>query len=173
MLGQVGGRQSLAEGMVRIEVTGRPRTKGSLKPVHVKAGPGRCRVGLTEDGEFSKPWKEHMMRAIIASCRVERFDGAVVVETFFRFEPLASEERAGAPWPVRPPGPTAQGDWDKLTRNVGDALTQSGLIRDDCLVIGGPSYKRFTLPGEVAGVLIKVREATARDFNLILAMERT
>jgi Holliday junction resolvase RusA-like endonuclease len=172
MLGQVDGRQSLADGMVRIEVTGRPRTKGSLKPSHVKIGPGRCRVGLTEDGEFSKPWKEHMMRAIIASCRVERFEGAVIVETFFRFERLASEERAGEPWPVKPPGPTAQGDWDKLTRNVGDALTQSGLIKDDCLVIGGPSYKRFVLPGEPAGVLIKVRPAVAADLDAILALER-
>jgi Holliday junction resolvase RusA-like endonuclease len=129
-------------------------------------------VGLTEDGEFSKPWKEHMMRAIIASCRVERFEGAVIVETFFRFERLASEERCGDPWPIKPPGPTAQGDWDKLTRNVGDALTQSGLIRDDCLVIGGPSYKRFTLPGEAASALIKVRPATVADLDAILAMER-
>lgn len=172
MLGQVGGRQSLADGMVRIEVTGRPRTKGSMEPVHKKTGPGKCRVWLTEDNPHSKPWKEHMMRAIIASCRVERFEGAVIVETFFRFERLASEERAMPPWPVRPPGPTAQGDWDKLTRNVGDALTQSGLIRDDCLVIGGPSYKRFTLPGEVAGVLIKVRPAAAADLYAILAMEQ-
>ena len=157
---------------VRIDIAGRPRTKGSLRPVHVKTGPGRCRVSLTEDGQHSKPWKEHMIRALRAAYPMTRHDGAVIVETFFRFERLATEERAGAVWPVRPPGPTAQGDWDKLTRNVGDALTQSGLIKDDCLVIGGPSYKRFTLPGEPPGVLIKVREATAADLDLILAMER-
>lgn len=159
MLGQVDGRQSLADGMVRIEVAGRPRTKGSLKPVHVKIGPGRCRVGLTEDGEFSKPWKEHMMRAIIASCRVERFEGAVRVDCDFRFERLASEERRGDPWPIQPPGPTAQGDLDKLVRNVYDALTQSGLIKDDCLVVSGHALKRFVEAGETAGVRIVVSPA--------------
>lgn len=159
MLGQVDGRQSLAEGIVRIEVTGRPRTKGSLKPVHVKVGPGKCRVGLTEDGEFSKPWKEHMMRAIIAACVVERFPDAVRVDCDFRFERLASEERRGDLWPIQPPGPTAQGDLDKLVRNVYDALTQSGLIKDDCLVIGGHALKRFAQPGETAGVRIVVSPA--------------
>lgn len=157
---------------VRIDIHGRPRTKGSLRPVHVKAGPGRCRVSLTEDGQHSKPWKEHMIRALQGAYPMTRWGGAVIVETFFRFERLASEERRGDPWPVQPPGPTAQGDWDKLTRNVGDALTQSGLIKDDCLVIGGPSYKRFVLPGEPAGVLIKVRPAVAADLDAILAMER-
>ena len=157
---------------VRIDIHGRPRTKGSLRPIHVKIGPGRCRVSMTEDGEHSKPWKEHMIRALRGAYPMTRWDGAVIVETFFRFERLASEQRRQDPWPIQPPGPTSQGDWDKLTRNVGDALTQSGLIRDDCLVIGGPSYKRFTLPGEVAGVLIKVRPAVPVDLDAILAMER-
>jgi Holliday junction resolvase RusA-like endonuclease len=159
MLGRVDGRQSLADGMVRIEVTGRPRTKGSLKPSHVKIGPGRCRVGLTEDGEFSKPWKEHIMREIAGVCRVERFPDAVRVDCEFTFERLASEERRGDPWPIQPPGPTAQGDLDKLVRNVYDALTQSGLIKDDCLVIGGHALKRFAQPGEAAGVRIVVSPA--------------
>lgn len=157
---------------VRIDIHGRPRTKGSLRPVHVKVGPGRCRVSLTEDGEHSKPWKEHMIRALRGAYPMTRWDGATVVETFFRFERLASEVRRGDLWPIQPPGPASQGDWDKLTRNVGDALTQSGLIRDDCLVIGGPSYKRFTRPGEIPGVLIKVRPAVPADLDAILAMER-
>jgi Holliday junction resolvase RusA-like endonuclease len=159
MLGQDDGRQSLADGPVYVHVFGRARTKGSLKPVHAKAGPGRCRVGLTEDGEFSKPWKEHMMREIVGVCRVERFPDAVRVDCEFTFERLASEERRGDLWPIQPPGPTAQGDLDKLVRNVYDALTQSGLIKDDCLVIGGHALKRFAQPGEAAGVRIVVSPA--------------
>ena len=144
------------ESSVRIEVIGRPRTKGSLIPDHVKLGGGRCRVSLKESGEYSAPWKREMIRAIRASCEVSRFEGAVAVDTFFRFERLCLPDRT-MDWPTRAEGTYAHGDEDKLRRNVLDALTQSGLIRDDALVIGGSTLKRWCQPGEQPGVTIIVR----------------
>lgn len=152
-------------------VPGRPRTKGSLKPTHVRLGRGQCKVGLREDGEYSVPWKRQMIHCIRRRCLVTAWPGAVEVHAFFRFE------REGAKPPGRFPDgcpecggvgghpaecphsgleawPTGRqyGDEDKLRRNLLDALTQSGLLADDSLVVGGPTWKRFVKPGEVAGV---------------------
>lgn len=165
-----------AESGVRVFVPGRPRTKGSMRPVHVKMGPGRCRVSLTESGEHSIAWKKSMIAALRAECVCAAWPGAVVVDTFFRFDASAGQERkrvaaelnaglADDPhlWPVESAGAYAHGDEDKLRRNVLDALTQSGLIADDCLVVDGRSPKRFTRPGEEQGVVIVVRPAREGD----------
>lgn len=148
----------LADGPVRIEAFGRPRTKGSLKPVHIKAGPGRCRVSLTESGEYAKAWKDTMIRAIREQCIVGRYEGAVSVDCSFRFERLSKAD-LDLPWPTRANGQYAHGDEDKLRRNALDALTQSGLILDDALVVGGHTLKRWCVTGERAGVLIVVGAA--------------
>jgi Holliday junction resolvase RusA-like endonuclease len=141
---------------VSLFVPGHPRTKGSLKPVHIRMGAGRCRVSLTESGEYAVAWKKAMMAAVRAACVCERYAGAVRVDTFFCFEKLCVPDHA-LPWPTRETGEYAHGDEDKLRRNALDALTQSGLIHDDSLVVGGVNWKRWALAGEVAGVLIEVR----------------
>jgi hypothetical protein len=169
-----------ADSGVRVFVPGWPRTKGSMRPVHVKMGPGRCRVSLTESGEYSIAWKKTMIAALRAECVCAAWPGAVVVDTFFRFDASAGQERKrgaalhegetwpGHPdlWPVEKSGAYAHGDEDKLRRNVLDALTQSGLIADDCLVVGGSTLKRFTTAGEGPGVVIIVRPAGAGDDEL-------
>lgn len=154
--------------ILRLFVAGRPRTKGSLKPVHTKLGGGRCRVSLTESGEYATAWKNTMIKAIRAAMRGTPDDavqashvpytGAVEVHSFFRFERLASTD-AGLPWPVRETGEYAHGDEDKLRRNLLDALTQSGLLADDALVVGGFNLKRYVEPGEQPGVEILARPA--------------
>ncbi len=158
--------------IAKLFVPGRPRTKGSLKPMHTPGRGGRkCRVGLTEDHALSTPWKNTMIKAIRLAMRGTP-DGAVVspvapyveaveVHAFYRFE----QERSVAartlgqvvpshdtPWPTD----GEIGDEDKLRRNVLDALTQSGLIADDRLVIGGSNWKRWCEPGEQSGVQIVV-----------------
>ncbi len=161
-----------AGGAIRVDVAGRPRTKGSMKPVHVKLGAGRCKVSLTESGEYSLAWKSTMIRALRAAVRAERFAGAVVVDSFFRFERLCSTD-LGLDWPTREKGEYAHGDLDKLSRNVWDALTQSGVILDDAYAVTGMHAKRWarTDLGESCGVLIKVRPADALDLQAILASE--
>lgn len=162
-------KQSLADGSVRIEVIGRPRTKGSLVPEHKKIAPGKCRVTLKESGEYSVAWKNEMIRAIRNQCTVNRYPHAVVVDTFFRFERLCLPDQA-MPWPTREKGEFAHGDEDKLRRNALDALTQSGLIFDDALVIGGTTLKRFARNDEKPGVDIRV--TPVNDQAPLIMLER-
>lgn len=142
---------------VAVFCPGRPRTKGSLKPVHIRMGNGKCRVSLMESGEYAIAWKEAMIAAIRNACVCARWPGPVRVDTFFRFEKLCAPD-GGLPWPVRETGDYAHGDEDKLRRNALDALTQSGLIADDSLVVGGENWKRWRdhLKGEEPGVWIVV-----------------
>lgn len=136
-------------------VPGRARTKGSMKP-QVSRGPGgKLRVHLVESGRFSEAWKLRMIKAIWEQCGItpirsgrkivgfdpEPFDGAVYVDGLFLFERERSVDvtKDGEVWPSHDiPYPTADdiGDEDKLRRNLLDALTQSGLIKDDRLVVG-------------------------------------
>lgn len=171
--------------LARVFVPGRARTKGSLKPIHRKAGPGRCTVSLTEDHALSGPWKKAMMRALAAHVgesggyvSPEPYTEAVEVDCFFRFHRELSAAGDGVQtymdgvWPShRTLWPTAPdiGDEDKLRRNVLDALTQAHVITDDAMVVGGQTWKRWTQRDEWAGVLIVVRPA--RSVQRILRME--
>lgn len=154
--------QDLTRGSVSVWCPGRPRTKGSLKPIHKRLGNGRCSVSLTESGEYAVAWKKAMISAIRAAAVCERYPGAVRVDTLFLFERLCGPDHE-MPWPTREKGEYAHGDEDKLRRNALDALTQSGLILDDALVIGpmiGPQNgKRWVEAGETAGVEIVVYPA--------------
>lgn len=169
VLGLAGGAVG-GGGGVRIEAIGRPRTKGSLKPIHTKLGNGRCKVVLTESGEYSAAWKREVIRAIRAQCEVTRYAAAVVVDRSFRFERLCVPDET-LPWPTRVSGEWAHGDSDKLSRLVLDSLTQSGLLADDSNVVGGVEGKRWCRPGEPAGVIVKVRPATPADLAALLLAE--
>jgi Holliday junction resolvase RusA-like endonuclease len=154
--------------IARVFVEGRSRTKGSLKPVHIKIGAGRCKVSLTEDHALATPWKKKMIAQLLVQQGllglIEPYAGPVEIHCFFRF---AREEAAGGGvWPSHESlWPTAPdiGDEDKLRRNVLDALTQAHVIADDALSIGGMNYKRWCDVGEQPGVQIIVSDAPAPD----------
>lgn len=166
---------------VRLWVPGRPRTKGSLVPRHVPGYRGaKCKVWLTESGEYSAEWKQHMVTHVRQQAECLRYDGPVEVHAFFRFEregvsppgrfpdgcpecggkgghPVSCSHSGMDPWPVG----RQYGDEDKLRRNLLDALTQSALLADDSLVVGGQTWKRFALPGEQSGAALAVQPARA------------
>jgi Holliday junction resolvase RusA-like endonuclease len=80
--------------------------------------------------------------------------GAVEVRAEFLFE-----RETGADGKIKPssdtpwPSSIVWGDVDKLERNLLDALTQSGLIEDDRLVVAIQSRKRWVADAtETAGV---------------------
>lgn len=144
-------------------VAGRCRTKGSLKPIISRGRGGKVVVNLVEQTEHSKPWKLHMIREIQRQCGASKYKpgyaGAVEVRAEFRFEPERSSAKpfalkpsSGTPWPTS----IVWGDADKLLRNLLDALTQSGLIEDDRLVVSIISRKRWTSENEEAGVRCQV-----------------
>jgi Holliday junction resolvase RusA-like endonuclease len=140
-------KQILSElSAVRVFAPGRARTKGSMKPTHARLGGGRCKVGLREDGEYSAAWKRTMIAAIRRQCEVQAWPGPVRVfaEFIFQREGFASDECG---WPVA----HEYGDEDKLRRNLLDALTQSGLLADDALVIGGPTSSASLARGKARG----------------------
>lgn len=161
--------------IARVFVEGRSRTKGSLKPVHIRMGAGKCKVSLTEDHALATPWKKRMMAALVnrpagTGEGWKPYAGAVEIHCFFRFEP--EQAAGGGVWPSHETlWPTAPdiGDEDKLRRNVLDALTQAHVIADDALSIGGMNYKRWCVDGEQPGVLIVVRPAP--DPAHVLALE--
>ncbi len=106
-----------------------------------------------------------MIAAIREQVVCERWPDPVEVHSFFRFEIEAVTGETDTPgvdgtsWPTR----HQYGDEDKLRRNLLDALTQSALIFDDALVVGGQNWKRWVREGEQAGVVFVVRAAES-DF---------
>jgi hypothetical protein len=165
--------------IAKVFVPGRSRTKGSLKPVHIKLGGGRCKVSLTEDHALATPWKKRMIQALKMALlgrpeRNEVYAGAVEIHCFFRFE--RGQAVGGGVWPSHETlWPTAPdiGDEDKLRRNVLDALTQAHVIADDALSIGGMNYKRWCEEGEQPGVLIVVLEAPEPEHVIWLEERRS
>lgn len=101
---------------------------------------------MVEDNEHSTPWKNTMINAIrrqygirrvvgkggvtlgwvtVSGDQWEPMSGLWAVRAEFLFARMAGE--AVGPYPAS----GGYGDLDKLTRNLGDALEQSGLIVND------------------------------------------
>jgi hypothetical protein len=181
----------VSEVIARVFIPGRPRTKGHIQPVHIPGRGGRpCKFGGGKDRPLTQAWMRTLGRELQRQLgiKIERVEGkprrmdaepyagAVEVWCFFRFdrELSAAEDAAdGQVWPSHDLlWPTARsiGDEDTLRRAVLDSLTKSGVIADDSLSIGGGNWKRWTLEGEQAGVLVVVRPAP--DPAFVQEMER-
>jgi hypothetical protein len=145
------------------ETMGKPRPKGSLKCM---GATGRGRHHMEEDNPESKPWKLKMIRDIRAKFEIEPlkrgrlvvgyspppYEGPVIVVAQFVFERQAD-------WPShQQPCPIADdiGDVDKLCRNVGDALEQSGLLANDRQITGWRAEKRWNVMDESARAIVRV-----------------
>lgn len=126
-------------------VAGKPRPKGSLKPRVVRHPKGQMKITLHDDPD-SEAWKRTMIKSIraqygivpiVVSGKIVGFDpapypGPVMVRAIFWFARTIGVN--GEVWPSHnTPWPIADdiGDTDKLQRNFGDALEQSGLIAND------------------------------------------
>ena len=155
-------------------VDGKPRPKGSLKCL------GGRSHNMVEAVESSKPWKLHMIRTIRHAYGIEPirdgarvvgwlrggaawqpWEGAVDVQVTFRFLPEYSRA-AGKVGEIKPswdtPWPIADevGDTDKLCRNLGDALEQSGLISNDRNIVKWAAVKRWCIGNEIPGLVAQV-----------------
>lgn len=160
---------------------GRARTKGSLDPVVTRGARGKVFVYMRESVRLSKPWR---LKIIDVICRDkgwvkprvikqrgkedryefdhEPYSGPVEVRFEVRFAREFSieygvtteelREASATAWPIS----IGWGDGDKLERNLFDALTQSGLIKDDRLVVACTWRKRFCCDGEPAGLHCRV-----------------
>ncbi len=142
----------MSELLASFFVEGRARTKGSLTP-QPGYGKGGRKVIHMVDSPQSTAWLKAMVREIRKQCGIAPtaggrkimgftpapYEGPVAVTATFYFE------REDIP-SHQTPFPTSIdiGDIDKLLRNLLDALTYSGLIKDDRLVVRSPADKCWT-----------------------------
>ncbi len=142
------------------EVHGRPRTKGSLKVITPR---GRRPI-LAEDHAHSAPWRKRIKVAIQTKYPETLQIGHVpitvpiMVSAQFWFEREGPSARHLG-WPVVNAGVNANGDLDKLLRNLLDAMKDARLIADDSLVVSITTSKKWTRPDQLPGIDVWVSEA--------------
>lgn len=138
--------------LAEVWIPGRPRSKGSLKVITPRGQKPR----LIEDHKHSKPWRQRMVngfRLIAPLSRAELpYAGPVSVVATFVFE-RHGETSKTLPWPTLNAGVNAQGDLDKLLRNLLDALQDAEVIADDAQVCEVITSKIW---GGEAGVRVSV-----------------
>lgn len=120
---------------VRFEVLGIPVQQGSHKAV------GRGKFSqIVETAKGHGAWRTDVANAarhaMAAAGLTEPLDGPLALHVIFRFPCPASRPKAHreAAQTDRGALKTTQPDLDKLVRCIGDALTASGLIRDDARI---------------------------------------
>jgi len=127
-------------------VRGEPAAQGSKTPWGTEANPNL------------KPWREAVIWEARAAAAGAKLEGPVLLrlqfvyrrpKAHYRAGRYAGEVKASAPlWKSSTP------DLDKLCRAVGDALTQSGVLRDDALVAILEAAKLY---GEEPGLTVELR----------------
>lgn len=132
---------------IRIDVTGTPKPKGSLKHI----GKGR----MAEQVAGSKSWRQRIAWA----ARQQHHGKPLDEPTSVGFEIRVIPPKSAPKWIVTWPATRSSGDVDKHARNVLDALVDGGVIKDDSRVVQISGVKRHCRPGEEPGAVITVRPA--------------
>ena len=129
-------------------VPGHPAPQGSKR--HVGRGI------MVESSKRVKPWRDDIRAALIDADGQPkaRFDGAVDVQIRFYMPRPKSMRHRTSPHTKRP-------DIDKLVRAILDAVTSSGVIRDDSVVTGIDATKVYAETTEIPGAQITVVDAPA------------
>jgi crossover junction endodeoxyribonuclease RusA len=146
--------------MIAFEVLGVPRPQGS-KRAFIRGD----RAVLVEDSKRSRPWRK--LVAAAAKKEVER-EGVsygrgvpVRVDVWFTFKrPKSHFTSKGALRKGVSKFHVQKPDRDKLLRCVCDALTQSGVIYDDCQIVEGDTVKEWGLH---SGCVVLVKEVKMGD----------
>ena len=133
--------------VIRIDVSGTPKPKGSLKHI----GRGR----LVEQVTGSGTWRQCIAWAARNQHTGKALDEATMVSFEIRVAPPKSAPKRRITWPAT----RSSGDIDKHARNVLDALVDGGVLADDARVVDVHGRKRHCLPGEEPGAVIVVRPA--------------
>ena len=135
---------AMTETRIRIEVTGIPKPKGSLKHI----GRGR----LVEQVAGSGTWRERIAWA----CREQYKGTPITTPAGVDFEVRVAAPKSAPKTRVTLPATRSSGDVDKHARNVLDALVDGGVLADDSRVVDLRARKRHCLLGEVPGAVIEV-----------------
>jgi Holliday junction resolvase RusA-like endonuclease len=133
-----------ARALVAFDVFGTPGPQGSKKAfVNKKTG----KASLAESSAKVKPWRQDVKAAAEAFvATVGTLDGALWLRMTFTLPKPASAPKRRRTYADKKP------DLSKLARSTEDALTDSGLIRDDARIV---EYRRLAkvFPNEGEGAL--------------------
>jgi len=135
-------------------IPGKPEPQGSTKAFVVG---GRARV--TSDNTNLMPWRALAVTKLQEMARdwpLPLFSGAVYVQVEFVFPRLKSHPKTAK---GAQPEHTVKPDIDKLLRALYDAMTVTGVVRDDACITKGWQSKRYAKIGEAAGTLVTIRSA--------------
>jgi Holliday junction resolvase RusA-like endonuclease len=124
---------------VTFDVVGQPAPQGSKKGWY---NPKTKRVHMSEQTEKTvKPWREDVRQAAITAHQQlgYQLDGPLGARMVFSVRKPASKPTwwpKGVPWKVTLPWrPASAPDLSKLLRSTEDAITSSGLWKDDARVV--------------------------------------
>lgn len=125
--------------MITFFVSGEPAPQGSK----VSYGKGR----MVESSKKLKPWRDRVTTVAKTQVLDEPLDGHLRLIVNF-YLPAPAKTRFGS----RPAGTP---DLDKLVRAVGDALTQSKLIKDDARIVSLIAHKHWAVDTPGAEITIE------------------
>lgn len=133
--------------MIEFFVNGNPAPQGSKNAAaQKKNGRYTGKVNLYESSQALKPWRDTVTWFARRRRQSEPLEGPLVLTVDF-YLPKPAQTKY-------PDYPLGTPDTDKLLRAIGDALTQSGLIRDDAQFVDTHARKRWTT--NTPGALIKI-----------------
>lgn len=139
--------------MLTINVVGTPAPQGS-KQGFVRGG----RAVLVESSKAVAPWRQDVTAAARAAAEATPDwsppDAVTVHVDFLLKRPPSVSLR-------RRPLPSVKPDLDKLVRSTFDALTTSGVIRDDANVCELVARKLYAETGQPTGAVIRLTDALA------------
>jgi Holliday junction resolvase RusA-like endonuclease len=159
--------EDIPQVILRTYVPGRPRSKGSLKNWCMKDR--RHTIRSEEQVKDSHAWRVKVAHQVQRECRGAfgehlRLEIPVELRVVYFFDRTA-EDRPDEAYPVA----MGIGDLDKLDRNIGDALTSSGVIKDDQYIVRIVSEKRWAAEGGQPGAQITLLKVE-QDAVLLAAM---
>jgi len=128
--------------MTSLEFTvyGRPAPQGSKRPI------GRRKNGsaiMIEMSNYVKPWRAAVKEAAMKAITGPMIETAVILNVTFTL-------KAPAKMPKGRIYPTTVPDLSKLVRSTEDGITESGLWKDDALVVVLVAQKLY--PGQVGSL---------------------
>jgi Holliday junction resolvase RusA-like endonuclease len=136
----------------RFSVPGTPVQQGSKTGFAMVSKSGKSFVNITDANRANlKPFRQLVRDTARAAYSGPRLEGALVLIIDFLFDRPKSVSVPGAKFREFM---TVPPDLDKLVRSIGDALTDSGTIRDDAQIVKLFLTKKY---GE-AGVHVAVGE---------------
>ena len=139
--------------VIDIQVPGVPVAQGSM----VRRGLG---IAHSNDKEL-RTWRHAVMSELVAAKPIGWNDSlAVEVTVTFKFQRpqshFGSGRNAHKLLPSAPKEKTTASDTDKLIRAVGDAIEQSGILRNDSYIVYWNAGKRYVYTGEDPGMDLRI-----------------